>query len=506
MNWTGSSRKPAGIDTGPHWLRTLIACGLAPFLVGLVIIAQPPSGYLAESQVIVCEENSGKTDWAAHLVSDEFLVDVLSTMEIHTTGDRAADAVSVSEELTGWFRSRLTVRPDTSNEQEEMHLTIQFTGDSPEQAVDMVDRVVEIAQRQSLSKSPSVPESHSAMQKAIEQSQRVVDRDWQRLRELIDRQTLRFEDLAAELAVAHQMKTEKPSEPETPTPPLDSFSHATKTLINPAWSRLNEHQQGLLLRREQLLTRLTPAHPEMVDLEQELLRTEQQILAEPKFLDDSPRNDYEPKAGPDILNARPNPDAVEGVSALEWPPAAPTPDSDAKLPNQCRQAVDQLVKSHEAHTATVKRQIQIASTSSDSTCFVATNASSVKQVVYPALQLLLILLVGGVGLMFGGLMVGLTTLLNRRPLPLASAQQVSDQLGVPVVADITPNDPIKVHQVHTKLSTWLWRTAFLCEVVVIVLLGAFFISGFVGSDIAAGCLSDPLSGFGNAIRQLFSLN
>jgi hypothetical protein len=508
MFWANKSQKPAGIGAVPHWLRTLVACSLAAFLLGLVIVAQPPSGYLAESKVAITSQESNQMDWAAYLVSDEFLIKVLHTMEIRTTGDRAANTSNVSQELIEWFRGRLTVRSDICSDDGEIRFTIQFTGDSPQQAVDVVDRLVSIAQRRAQSGEKASARTHLAVRRAIEQSQQAVDRDWQRLRDLIDQQSLRFEDLTAELAVARQIKTEPTAEPNSATEPLDPFSQATTTLINPAWSRLNEHQQGLLMRRERLLARLTPAHPEMLDLEEELARTQRQIQAIPKFLEDDARSNHPPSSmSPRSPDSRTELPLVEGAAALEWPPVAPNPNSDAKLPNQCRDAVDQFTNSREAHSATIERQIEIAGSADlDSSCFVARSTSSIKHAVRPAPQPRLILLVGSVALAFGGLMLGLARMANRGPQLLISAEQVADQLGVPVVADITLNHPLGIRHFHPKTKNALRRIVFACEVVVLVLLAAFVMSGFVGSDLAARCLSEPFAGFGESIRQLFSLN
>lgn len=298
-------------------------------------------------------------------------------------------------------------------------------------------------------------------------------------------------------------------------PPPPAEAPAEKLVINPQFAELTKNLQKLTMERDELLQRLTPEHPSVVDLNTRIAAVGQQLASVPEMITPSPSVAESPAAGSPPANR-----ALGTVAADREALAAEAARTESELRQAWDQAqahLDELTQAEEKASERCEFLRESAARQAVSPPAMAAArplppahsptpaAADRPSDQIPLENWHLILALGALALSeLVAVKFALMLVTSERSLPLVSVGQVSALLPVPVLATFPAKDQARTAPPPpgsvTALTLWL----LVCEGTMVVM--AFLLAAITIRNVGfpANMLWHPIESMAQGLRDIGS--
>lgn len=280
----------------------------------------------------------------------------------------------------------------------------------------------------------------------------------------------------------------------------DAQSPATP---NPEYAKLERQLAEKASQRNSLLERLTPLHPEVMQIDLEMQELRQQLYKTPRYLDGSPD-------GPAATD--PTPPGTEAGSGATSPGATSAVDS-AALAAQARQ-YEQLHREYEqARRRLAEAEALVEQHSEAAGSAAALHDPAAKIATAPRITAhsggapsggSLAML--GMLSMVAGALVGLSLRGAREDSRVfTSAEQVGETLGLPVVGDLRTGDSADKARAPARRRQLAAMAVRAAELLLALFALLFLLAAMLDSPFLLETLRNPLGAASQVVRRLTNL-
>lgn len=273
-----------GIRTGLCVLVCVVA-GVGVYLLGLGK-AHEPASYTATATI--CQDldradgpGAGtpqelpKVDAAAvqrQIVSGAALRRALDHLLPQPGGVTDGGGSPAGSEAIERVRDGLQVAVTESSTADQLEIAITYTGGDPERVVGLVNNLAE----------QYAEDHHSTLEAAVRQAYRQAHSELETARRELHAARSHLEWSLQRHFRENQARAE-PSATPVPGPPSADEPAATPTMMdNPEWVELDRRREELARRRSDLLVDRTPAHPQVRDIDLQIVRLKQHLAGIPR--------------------------------------------------------------------------------------------------------------------------------------------------------------------------------------------------------------------------------
>jgi uncharacterized protein involved in exopolysaccharide biosynthesis len=363
------------------------------------------------------------------------------------------------------LRGRLQVTAQIGRTEDDLQINVSYRNQNAARATAIVNQLVaDYANRNTGSSQVAAAPAYDRAQQAVESAQQKAATARAELSEFIARQRDKK---------APAPPDEKPA--ETMAPPA--------VQPDPTLASLSQQMRDLTARRGVLLTRLTPQHPEMQQLEWQISELQKQIDALPTKTELS-----EAPVPPASIHGEP-------VASHPWL-SAEEADQYARLVKAVDEAQGQLDHALQHQRAAWDEQVRIAPAGAPAVLLAAVPTR-------PDSSLRELILAGSAVLAVAAGLAMATFASGVRPMFLSVAQAQA-ALPVPIVGAISTTELHKISARRGLVPLPFRFATFLCELSLALWLVAAISLSLADRQFGVRMLHDPASALSDAITQLLS--